>query len=155
MGQATHEQTRLMLELYDLRREPRMRQARDWYFMNFTPASAEEMMQKFPPGSEESAFMRMVASYWDMVAAIANRGLVDEDLFFETTGEQWGVWERLKPIVGSWRAMFKNPGAFANLEEHVRRFEAWREKRAPGSNDAMRERMQQMMAMLKSQEKKA
>lgn len=155
MGQATHEQTRLMLELFDLRREPRLRQARDWYFMNFSPTSAEEMMQKLPPGSEGSTFMRMVVSYWDMVAAIVNRGLIDEDLFFETTGEQWLVWERLKPVVGAWRTMFKNPGQFANLEEHVRRYEAWREKRAPGSNDAIRERMKEMMAMMQSQAKKA
>lgn len=153
MGQATHEQARLMLELYDLRREARMRKARDWFFLNFTPTSPEEMMQKFPPGSEESASVRMVASYWDMVAAIVNRGLIDEDLFFETSGEQWVVWERMKPVVGAWRTGFKNPGVFANLEEHVRRFEAWREKRAPGSNDAIRTRMKEILALQQSKPK--
>ncbi len=34
--------------------------------------------------------------YWDMVAGIANRGLVDEELFPSSTGEQWGVWESTK-----------------------------------------------------------
>ena len=94
MGNATHEQVNLMLKLYDLRREPKLREARDWYFQNFNIKSAEDVMKIAPFGSKENAYMRMVMSYWDMVAGIANRGLVDEELFFESTGEQWGVWER-------------------------------------------------------------
>lgn len=150
MGQVTHEQVNLMLRLYDIRREPRLREARDWYMRNFKPTSLEDVMNLAVPNSEESAFMRMVLSYWDMVANIVNRGLIDEEFFFESTGEQWIVWERLKPIVKGWREMFKNPHAFARLEEHVKRLEAWREKNAPGSNEATR----QMMASLAARERK-
>jgi hypothetical protein len=92
--------------------------------------------------------MRMVISYWDTVANIVNRGLIDEEFFFESTGEQWIVWERLKPVVAGWRSMFKNPQAFARLEEHVKRLEAWREKNSPGSTEAMR----QMMAAIATRE---
>jgi type I site-specific restriction endonuclease len=83
--------------------------------------------------------MRMVWSYWDMVANIVNRGLIDEEFFFENTGEQWMVWDRLKPLVPTWREMFKNPHVFENLEIHCSHMEQWRERRAPGSNQAMRE----------------
>ena len=65
---------------------------------------------------EEGGYIRMVASYWDMVANYANRGLLDEEFLFETTGEQWIVWERLKPVIAQWRAAFKNPHNFSNLE---------------------------------------
>ena len=82
--------------------------------------------------------MRMVFSYWEMVASIVNRGLIDEDFFFENTGEQWVVWERMKPVVPAFCAMFKNPHSFENLEKHCAAMERWREKRAPGSNEAMR-----------------
>ena len=67
-----------------------------------------------------------------------------EDFFFENTGEQWIVWDRLKPVVEVWRAMFKNPHTFKNLEEHCTRLEAWREKRAPGTTEAMRGVMKAM-----------
>jgi len=141
MGQVTHDQVNLMLRLYEERREPRLREAREWFFANFNPASAEDMMRAYPPGSKENANVRMVASYWEMVANIVNRGLIDEEFFFENTGEQWAVWERLKPTVGAMRAALKSPQYFRQLEQHVGRLEAWREKQAPGSIEAMRAMM--------------
>jgi hypothetical protein len=73
-----------------------------------------------------------------------NRGLIDEEFFFESNGEQWGVWEQVKPVVGAWRAMFSSPKFLGNLEEQCRRLEAWREKRSPGSNQAIRNMLAQM-----------
>jgi hypothetical protein len=151
MAQATHEQVNLMLHLFEMRREPRLRQAREWFGSNFQAANAAEMMQKYPPNSDGNVNFRMVVGYWDMVAAIANRGLMDEELFFETSGEQWMVWERIKPLAAEFRQMFKNPNAWHNLEEHCRRMEAWREKKAPGSTEAMREMMKKFAEAAKSQ----
>ena len=119
MGEVNHEQVNLMLRLYDIRREPRLREAREWFVNNFRPTSAEDIMKLCPPGSQENAFMRMVLSYWEMVASIVNRGLIDEEFFFENTGEQWMVWEQVKPAAEAWRTMFKNPHTFRNLERHV------------------------------------
>ena len=42
MGQATHEQVTLMLRLYELRREPRLRAARERILMDFFPQTLEE-----------------------------------------------------------------------------------------------------------------
>jgi hypothetical protein len=144
MGEVTHDQVNLMLRLYDIRREPRLREARQWFMDNFRSTTLEDVMRKYPPASQENAYMRMVISYWEMVAGIVNRGLVDEDLFFENSGEQWVVWERMKPVMGEWRATLKNPHMLGNLEEQCKRLEAWREKRAPGTNQAMREMFAQM-----------
>jgi hypothetical protein len=141
---ATHEQVNLMLHLYELRREAKLREAREWMSVNFHPQSGEDAMKLVPPGTKENAYMRMVLGYWEMVASIANRGLVDEELFFENSGEQWGVWEQVKPLIGTWRTMFRNPQFLANLEEHSTRLEAWREKRNPGSVEALRKVYAQM-----------
>jgi hypothetical protein len=141
---ATHEQVNLMLHLYELRREAKLREARDWMSVNFHPKSADDAMKLVPPGSKENAYMRMVLGYWEMVASIANRGLVDEELFFENSGEQWGVWEAVKSLVPAWRAMFANPQFLGNLEEHCKRLDAWREKRNPGSVEALRKVYAQM-----------
>lgn len=144
MGQVTHEHVNLMLRLYELRREPRLRQARSWFVDQFNANSPEEMMKKYPPGSEENLNIRMTVSYWDMVASVLNRGLIDNEFFFETTGEVWVVWERIRPIVPAWRAAMKNPHVLAPLEELYKRLEVWQEKRAPGSIAAMRQMMEQM-----------
>lgn len=144
MGEVTHDQVNLMLRLYDTRREPRLREARDWFISEFHPATPEDAMKQCPPGSKENASMRMVVSYWEMVASIVNRGLIDEEFFFENTGEQWVVWDNMRAIIPAWRQIFKNPHAFENLEKHCARFEAWRERRAPGTTEAMRQMMDQM-----------
>jgi hypothetical protein len=144
MSEATHEQVNLMLKLYELRREPKLREARDWFGANFHVKTAEDVMRLCPPGSKENTYMRMVVGYWEMVASIVNRGLVDEDLFFENSGEQWMVWEQVKPVLGAWRTMFGSQKVFANMEEQCRRLEAWREKHSPGSNEVMRKMRAEM-----------
>ncbi|HKT47112.1 MAG TPA: hypothetical protein VJP87_06260 [Candidatus Acidoferrales bacterium] len=143
MAQVTYEEVNLMLKLYEMRREARLRQARSWFLENFHPTSPEDMMQKYPQGSEENTFIRMVISYWEMVASIVNRGLINDELFFESNGEIWVVWDRMRAIVPTWRAAFKNPFLFSNIENTCLRLEAWREKRAPGSSSAMRQMMSQ------------
>jgi hypothetical protein len=148
MAQITYDEVNLMLRLYDMRREPRLRQARAWFIEHFHPMSLEEM-QKYPQGSDEYTYVRMVISYWDMVASIVNRGLINDELFFESNGEIWVVWDRMRTIVPTWRAAFKNPHVFSNLEETCKRLESWREKRAPGSGAAMRQMMEQMRSKAK------
>src|SRR3979490_3385733 len=144
MGEATNEQVNLMLRLYEDRRGPRLREARECFAANFHAKNEEDLKRICPPGSKENAYMRMVLGYWEMVASIVNRGLIDEDLFFENNGEQWGVWEQVKPVIGAWRAMFSSPKFLGNLEEQCKRLEAWREARNPGSNEAIRKGMAQM-----------
>jgi len=144
MGPVSYDQVNLMLKLYDLRREPRLRQARAWLVNEFNAATLEELLQKYPPGSEESTSLRMATSYWEMCASIVHRGLMDDDLFFENNGEAWVVWEKIKHLAPAWRAQLSNPTFFAHLEELCRRFEAWREKRAPGSNEALRRMFESM-----------
>jgi hypothetical protein len=144
MASPTFEQAQLQLKLYDLRREPKLRQARDWYFQNYWADSLDEAMRVAPMGSEAGTFFMMVVSYWDQACAYLNYGLLHEDLFFETGGEFFGVWERLKPTIAEGRKRWSNPLFMANLEKAANRFEAWSEKRAPGQIAAMRQMMQQM-----------
>jgi len=150
MGQVTSEQVNLMLRLYEERREPRLREAREWFSATFHVKNEEDVMRVCPPGSKENAYMRMVLSYWEMVASIVNRELIEEDFFFENSGEQWAVWEQVKPMIAAWRAMFSSPTFLSNLEEQSQRLEAWREKRNPGSNAAIRKLLAQMQQALQT-----
>lgn len=147
MGQVTHEQANLMLRLFEIRREARLRQAREWFVAKYEAVKPEEMMKKYPPGSDENTHIRMVTSYWEMCAGLVNRGLIDDELFFENGGEAWLVWDKIQGFVAAWRVAMKNPMIFANLEAMIQRMDAWRERKAPGSTEAMRQMMQQMAQM--------
>lgn len=141
MGQVTHDQANLLLRLFELRREPRLRQAREWFVRNYGAATLQEATQKYPTGSEAETNTRMTISYWDMAVSFVNRGLIDEEMFFETSGEAWLVWDRIKEIAFEQRAAMKSPTFLAHLEKYAMRFEEWRERVAPGALEVMRQRM--------------
>jgi len=141
MGHVTHDQANLLLRLFELRREPRLREARAWFGQNFDAKTPEEMSQKYPMGSEANASFRMVLTYWDMAAGLVNRGLIDDELFFENSGEAWFVWERVRALAPAMRTASKNPHAWSQLESLAKRMEEWNERRAPGHLAVMRQRI--------------
>lgn len=140
----TYEQGQLQLKIFDLRREPVLRQARDWFAKNYYANTLDEAMRIAPMGTEAGTYYMMVVSYWDQACAYLNHCLLHEDLFFETNGEFFFIWERVKPTLKEGRQRFSNPLYLANLEKAANRFEAWMENRAPGSLAAMRQMMKQM-----------
>ena len=142
----THEQAQLHLQVYDLRREARLRQARDWFAKNYVVNSIEDAMRIAPFGTEAGAFVGMVLGYWEQACALLNYGLLHEDLFFETSGEFFGVWEQVKPVVPQFREQFKNKQVLTHLERAAQRYEAWSEKRNPGHIAVMRQFIQQLRA---------
>ena len=142
----TYEQAQLHLQVYDLRREARLRQARDWFFKNYIVSTFEDAMRIAAPGTEEGALAGMVISYWEQACALLNYGLLHEDLFFETSGEFFGVWELVKPIVPQARERFVNKQFLGHLEKVAQRYESWTEGRSPGHVAAMRQFMQQPRA---------
>ncbi len=127
-----------------MRREARLRQGRDWFFKNYFVETLDDAMRISAPGTEGGAFAGMVLSYWEQACALLNYGLLHEDLFFETSGEFFGVWELAKPVVPQARERFKMNGYLAHLEKAAKRYEAWSETRSPGHIAAMREFMKQM-----------
>ena len=144
----THEQAQLHLKVYDLRREARLRHARDWFFKNYAVEKFDDAMRIAAPGTEGGALAMMVISYWEQACALLNYGLLHEDLFFETSGEFFCVWERVKPIVAEARERFVNKQFLAHTENAAKRFEAWMETRSPGHIPAMRQFMKRMSPQL-------
>ncbi|HEU0253247.1 MAG TPA: hypothetical protein VFR12_09475 [Pyrinomonadaceae bacterium] len=146
----THEQAQLHLQVYDLRREARLRQARDWFQRNYHVETLEDANRIAAPGTETGAFLGMVIGYWEQACALLNYGLLHEDLFFETSGEFFAVWEQLKTVLPQFREAYHEPNLLSNLEKAAKRYEQWAEKRSPGHIAAMRQYMQQERAKAKS-----
>ena len=144
----THEQGQLQLQIYDLRREAKLREARDWFFRNVWVDTVDDAMRIGAPGTENGARVMMVFSYWEQTCAYLNHGLLHDDLFFETTGEFYGVWDRVKGIVPQMRERFVNKLFLANMEKAAQRYEAWIESRSPGNIAAMQQMMRQMRSQV-------
>jgi len=89
-----------------------------------------------------------VFSYWEQACAYLNHGLLHEDLFFETSGEFYGVWDRVKGIIEEGRARFVNKQFLINIEKAAQRYEKWIESRSPGHIAAMQQMMKQMRAQM-------
>ena len=140
----THEQAQLHLQLYEQRREAKLRQARDWFFTNYFAKNFDEAMRIAAPGTENGTYYMMVVSYWEQACALLNYGLLHEDLFFETNGEFFGLWERVKPTLEEGRKNFSSKTYLAHLEKAAKRYETWIEQRSPGAIAAMRQFMEQM-----------
>ena len=133
-----HHDAELLLKLYDLRREEKLRQAREWFVKEFHVNAVEEIGQRWPAGSQENAFFRMVVSYWEMAASIVNHGLIKEEFFFENTAEFFLVWERIKSILPAVRASRRNPLLWSNVETLAGKYEKWMSQRAPEALEALR-----------------
>lgn len=121
---ATHEDAKLLLELYDLRREKRLRQARDFVGRECKFKNYKDFLKRYPEGSKESLFVGMVLGYWDMACTLVAKGLVAEDLFQATNYEHLGVWQKLKPLVEAWRKEYHYPDFAKNLEAIANRHPA-------------------------------
>lgn len=116
MAKATYDDANLILRLYDMRREEKMRAARAWFVGNFKPKTLEEMNQLCPPGSDHNAMMRQVLTYWDLVASLITSGVLHQELFFESGRELLVVWIRVEPLVAQARAANSDPSFLRNLE---------------------------------------
>lgn len=114
--QATYDDANLILRLYELRRDEKLREARDWFATNCIVTSPEDLQRIAPPGSKENAYARMVVGYWEMAASFVVSGVLNQELFFQSSGEMLVVWERLRELVPAFRAMTKNPRMWSNLE---------------------------------------
>jgi len=133
---ATYDDVNLVLRLFDLRREEKLREARSWFLANCKPKNFDGLMKTCPPGSQENTNMRMVVSYWDMAAGFITCGVLNQELFFESNRELLLVWERIKPAVAGLRDAFKDPNMFKNLETVATDYVEWIKARSPGSYEA-------------------
>ena len=109
----------VIIELYKLRCEPLMRKARAWFVSEFAPQSGRQIVELMLSGQEESAYYRMVTSYWESTASLVNNGGVDERLFLDANTEHVVVFAKLQPFIDEVRQTIGEPDYLAHLERLV------------------------------------
>ena len=132
-----YESADLLIKLYELRRDPAMREARAWYAREFNPSSIDDVSAA-ATGPHNPQF-RMVTSYWDMAASFVANGAIDEKMFNDANGEQLVILAKIEPFLAEYRDRVGNPNYLAHLEKLVMKRPRVKEAMA-----AMRERFRAM-----------
>ncbi len=127
MASAPYESADLLLKLYDLRRETKMRDARTW-FIGFTPESTDDLFATLQGPS--SASFRMVATYWDMAASFVLNGAIDEQMFNDANGEHIAIFAKIYPFLAEYRERTQLPHYLKNLETLIMRMPNAKERLA-------------------------
>src|SRR5262252_7220132 len=113
--QPTHHDAEIILKLYDLRREPVMREARA-FVVQFAPQSLDELIKLSTAfGTKEQAYLRQVIGYWEMAASLVNRGALNRELALDNFQEMFFVYAKVQPYLHAYR----EKGGFPNFLRQV------------------------------------
>jgi hypothetical protein len=111
------ESAQLNLQLFDLRREARLREAREWFLLQFHPESFTELVALI--SGERNASFRMVLSYWDMAASMVTGGAIDAGAFCAAHGEIFSTFSKIHPYLAELRAVTGEPEYCKQMEDVV------------------------------------
>lgn len=111
-----YESAQIVLRLYELRRDPALREARQWFLKEFTPRTFEELLAVV--GGERNASFRMVVGYWDMACSFVTYGAVDHDIFRAGNLEIFATMSKIQPFLAQLRTVSGIP----EFAEHAERF---------------------------------
>src|SRR5262245_12425916 len=107
----------LNLKLFELRREPVLREARQWFLLEFNPESFAELVT-IVRGPRNASF-RMVLGYWDMAASLVTSGAIAGDSFRAAHGEIFGAFSKVQPFLAELRAAVSEPDFCKHIEAVV------------------------------------
>ena len=111
------ETAQLNLQLFDLRREPVLREARAWFLLEFNPETLADVGAVL--AGERNASFRMVLGYWDMAASLVTAGAIDADAFRAAHGEMFATFAKVEPFLAEMRTTFKEPAFCRHFEDVV------------------------------------
>ena len=109
-----------ILKLYELRRDEQMRAARQWYFSEFAPTSAMDIIALYRGGERASANFRMVTSFWDTAASLVLNGGIDRKMFLDANTEHVFIYAKIADYLPEVRELFREPDFLIHLEDLVR-----------------------------------
>ena len=138
---ATIDDVNLILRLYEMRRETRMREARRWFISSFKLKSYAEFAALCPLGSEENASFRMMLTYYEMVASFITSGVLHAELYYQSGREMLVVWERIRHLLPDLRASISHPFEFKNLETAGNGYVVWWRQNSPAAYEAFSKRI--------------
>ncbi|MFZ0313958.1 MAG: hypothetical protein WAL85_14720 [Candidatus Korobacteraceae bacterium] len=126
----TIRQAELILQLYEVRREAVMREARSYVGGEFLPASTDELIAIVSAGGRHSGFVLQVYGYWDMVAAFVRHGALTGELVYDACPEMYFQYAKIQPYLREFRRKMNLPEWMSNIERLVEGSKAGRKRLA-------------------------
>jgi hypothetical protein len=111
------ESAQLNLQLFDLRREPVLREARAWFTREFNSESFEELQN--PIKGDRNASFRMVLGYWDIAASLVTTGAIDAHAFYAAHSELFAIFSKIHPYIAELREASREPDLFRHMDTVV------------------------------------
>jgi hypothetical protein len=111
-----YESAQLILKVFEMRREPVLREARTWFVREFHPSSAAEILALSP---DQNRMLRIVTGYWDMACSLVNHGAIDRQMVLDANGELFGSFSKVQPHLNELRERLNLPALISHTEQVV------------------------------------
>jgi hypothetical protein len=111
-----YENAKLILQIFEMRREPVLREARAWFVRDFNPETIDDV--KAALAGPHNSHLRMVAGYWDMACSLVTHGAIDKDMFLDANGEIFATFAKIQLLLPEVRQI-TGPGFAKHVETVV------------------------------------
>lgn len=126
MSAPTSEDAHIYLQLLEMSQQPHFIESRRWVAHEFDAESLKTLDTKYPEGSEERSRVASVLGFYESVGVLVSRGLLHEDLFFDSPLGLEHVWARAELLVLNWQKSAGDAAIFENLAWLAHRYQNWR-----------------------------
>jgi len=111
-----YESAKLILQIFEMRREAVLREARLWFVRDFNPETIDDV--KAALAGPHNPHARMVVGYWDMACSLVTHDAIDREMFLDANGEIFATFAKIQPLLPELRQI-TGPGFAKHLEKVV------------------------------------
>ena len=127
MPAPTSEDAHIYLQLLEISQQPHFIEARRWVGHEMEATTFKELEDKYPTGSEGRARVVAVLGFYESIGVLVSRGLLHEDLFFDSPLGMEHIWQRFEGLVTDWQKSADDESVWENLIWLGHRYPAWRD----------------------------
>jgi len=112
-----YESAKLILQIFEMRREAVLREARHWFVRDFNPETIDDV--KTALAGPHNPHLRMVVGYWDMACSLVVHDAIDRQMFLDANGEIFATFAKIQHLLPEVRQLAAGPGFGKHLEQIV------------------------------------
>ena len=111
-----YESAKLILQIFEMRRETVLREARVWFVRDFNPETIDDF--KAALSGPHNTHVRMVTGYWDMACSLVTHDAIDREMFLDANGEIFATFAKIQHLLPEIRQV-SGPGFAKHIEQVV------------------------------------
>jgi hypothetical protein len=112
-----YESAKLILQIFEMRREAVLREARQWFVRDFNPETIDDV--KAALAGAHNAHVRMVTGYWDMACSLVTHDAIDRQMFLDANTEIFATFAKVQHLLPEIRQIAAGPGFAKHIEQVV------------------------------------